>query len=401
MLSAADVPLGPFLAKFAQLNIPVAFLVPTQTGYGKSIMDATAPVRELLEDARVHVYEEQLQGPENKKKVDSYFVHPDRLEKTDASLYRPKTKHGDPRIWFSGLRQYCQPYNLLALVIIDGAIYVVNLSDPDIAQSFMQSGYVFDLLATANAEESLIERELLKKIQAIHDEGFLPSITEGDPGVGDTLEHALGISRNNDKNPDYKGIELKAARLTRNGKIRKPTRNNLFAQVPDGGLTYREIVEKYGKMQIPRNSDKPRLQLYETFRVSHVNGYGLLLDVDDVNDRLYILYQDPETGKQTRVSWWDMSKLRERLLQKHPRTFWVAAESEMISGVEHFLYTKILYTKNPNAALITPLLAAGVITVDLAAHITEDGKWRDHGALFKIDKKNLGLLFANPEEFTL
>lgn len=81
MLSAADVPLGPFLAKFAQLNVPVAFLVPTQTGYGKSIMDATAPVRELLEDAKVHVYEEQLQGPANKKKVDSYFVHPDRMEK--------------------------------------------------------------------------------------------------------------------------------------------------------------------------------------------------------------------------------------------------------------------------------------------------------------------------------
>ncbi len=147
--------------------------------------------------------------------------------------------------------------------------------------------------------------------------------------------------------------------------------------------------------------DKPRFQLYETFRVAHVNGYGLLLDVDEAGDRLYILHQDPETGKRTCVSWWDMSELRKRLLQKHPRTFWITAESEMISGVEHFLYTKILYTKNPNAALLTPLLASGVITVDLAAHITEAGKYRDHGVLFKIEKKNLPLLFANPEEFIL
>ena len=401
MLSAADVPLEPFLAQFAQLNIPVAFLVPTQTGYTKSIMDATAPVRELLEDAKVHVYEEQLQGPENKKKVDAYFVYPDHLKKTEASLYRPKTKHGDPRIWFSGLKQYCDPYNLLALVVIDDAIYVVDLSNPDIAQSLIDGGYVRSLLRADDAGESIIERELFRKIQAIHDKGFLPSVTEGDPGVGDTLEHALGINRNNDKNPDYKGIELKTLRAKRNGKAKKTTRSTLFSQVPDGGLKYREILDAYGKMQIPRNKDKPRFQLYETFRVAHVNGYGLLLDVDDASDRLYILHQDTETGKQTRVSWWDMSGLRKRLLQKHPRTFWITAESEMISGVEHFLYTKILYTKNPNAALLTPLLASGVITVDLAAHITEAGKYRDHGVLFKIEKKNLPLLFANPEEFIL
>lgn len=400
MLSASDVALGPFLSKFAQLNIPVAFLVPTRTGYEKSIMDATAPVRELLEDSKVHVYEDQLQGPENKKTVNAYFVYPDHSEQTTASLYRPRTKHGDPRIWFSGLKQYCEPYNLLAIVVIDNAIYVVNLSNPDIAQSLSDDGYVHNLLSLGTEKSSIIERELLNKIQAIHDEGFLPSITDGDPGVGDTLEHALGISRNNDKNPDYKGIELKASRLTRNGKVKQPTRNNLFAQVPDGGLTYREIVEKYGKVQDPRDSGKPRLQLYETFSTKRVNGYGLLLGVDDVVDRLYILYDDG-TGKRTKVSWWDMSNLRKRLLQKHPRTFWVGAESETISGVEHFLYTKILYTKNPNAMLLTPLFESGVITVDLAAHISEDGKWRDHGALFKIDKKNLPLLFSDPEEFIL
>ena len=31
---------------------------------------------------------------------------------------------------------------------------------------------------------------------------------------------------------------------------------------------YREIVEKYGKMQVPRGASEARLQLYETFRVS-------------------------------------------------------------------------------------------------------------------------------------
>lgn len=49
--------------------------------------------------------------------------------------------------------------------------------------------------------------ELLEKLKEIHKRGFIPSITPGDSGVGDTLENALGIHRNNSKNPDYKGIE--------------------------------------------------------------------------------------------------------------------------------------------------------------------------------------------------
>lgn len=35
---------------------------------------------------------------------------------------------------------------------------------------------------------------------------FFTSITPGDPGVGDTLENALSISRNNSELPDYKAL---------------------------------------------------------------------------------------------------------------------------------------------------------------------------------------------------
>lgn len=401
MLREADVPLGPFLEQFARLGLSVAFLVPTRTGYEKSIMDATAPVRELLEEEHFHVFEEQLQGPENKQVLAADFIRPHRMQETTVSLYRPRTKKGDPRIWFSGLKQYCQPYNLLALVIHNDVLYVVNLSDPEIAESFLNKGYVYHLLASFKHKSSVVE-ELLHRLCEIHNEGFLPTITSGDPGVGDTLEHALGINRNNDPTPDYKGIELKATRKTKGGKKRKDTRSNLFAQVPDGGLTYRQILDKYGKWQVPKNSKdgKPRFQLYETFSTLRVNGYGLMLDIDDIADRLYIVHVDEE-GNKTKVSWWDMSHLRQRLLEKHPKTFWIEAESKLIGGVESFLYTTVLYTKNPNASLLTPLIAAGKITLDLTSHRDEDGSYRDHGALFKLKKKDLPLLFADPEEFTL
>lgn len=227
----------------------------------------------------------------------------------------------------------------------------------------------------------------------------MPSITSGDPGVGDTLEHALGIKRNNSRTPDYKGIELKTTRLTRNGSSRQITRSTLFTKVPDEGMTYREIVDHYGKIQIPRGDTVPRLQLYETFRVSRPNAYGLVLEVDQNNDQLRMLHQEDKLRKY--VSAWHLNTLKQTLLLKHHETFWVKAVSKNRDGREWFRYDKILYTKNPNTSLLAPLLEADKITVDLAAHYKPDGKWRDHGILFKMMPDDLPLLLGDPIEYDL
>lgn len=179
MLAMSDVNIEQFFPVFANTSVPVAFLVPTPTGYGKSIMDATGPVRELLKNARLHDYELQGQGPGHKVMVESCFVYSDRIRETAASLYRPVTKKGDPRIWFKDLRSYCNPCNLLALITIENRIYVINLSDPMIASSLWNKGYVYDILLEAAHKDRLVADELLHKIQAIHNQGFLPSITPG------------------------------------------------------------------------------------------------------------------------------------------------------------------------------------------------------------------------------
>lgn len=399
MLAMSDINIEQFFPIFAETNVPVAFLVPTPTGYGKAIMDATGPVRDLLYNAQVHDYSKQGQGQEYKELIRSYFVWHDGLQETTASLYRPQTKKGDPRIWFSNLKKYCEPCNLLALIIIEKDIYVINLSDNRIAKSLWEHEFVYELLLEANHKENLIVIELLDKLQRIHDRGFLPSITPGDPGVGDTLENALGISRNNSKSPDYKGIELKTTRLSRNGSLRTPTRSTLFTRVPDKGMTYREIVENYGKWQIPRGSMASRLQLYETLRVSRACAYDLILDVDTKNDELLLLHQQDRLRKY--VSSWYMENLRQALLTKHHETFWVAAVSEPHDGIEYFRYDKVLHTKHPNASLLAPLLEADKITVDLAAHFKDDGKWRDHGVLFKMKPEDLPLLLGDPIEYDL
>lgn len=395
----SDTNIDLFLPIFADTGVAVAFLVPTQTGYKKSIMDATAPVRELLKKAKLHDYEAQKQGPESKALLGSYFVYPDRLQETVASVYRPLTKKGDPRIWFSKLTHYCNPCNLLALVIVNQIIYVINLSDSAIAESLMKQGFVYDILLESAYQDNLIARELLDKIQIIHNRGFIPSITRGDPGVGDTLEHALGISRNNAKTPDYKGIELKTTRLIRDGVVRQSTKSTLFTKVPNEGLTYRQIVDAYGKIQVPKGTATARLQLYDTLKATHLNAYNLILEVAANDNRLKIMYQKEKLRKY--VSAWYISALAQALLVKHHETFWVKAVSETRNGIEYFRYDKILHTKNPNTSLIAPLLETDKITVDIAAHYEPNGKWRDHGMLFKMKSQDLPLLLGTPIEYDL
>ena len=59
---------------------------------------------------------------------------------------------------------------------------------------------------------------------------------------------------------------------------------HFFTRVPDEGMSYRQIVDAYGKVQVPRGSTEARLQMYETLMCARVNAYDLILEVDVNND---------------------------------------------------------------------------------------------------------------------
>lgn len=398
MFSQSNSSIDKFLPIFSEVGVHVAFLVPTTTGYEKSIMDAIAPVRELLLKSGLHDYGSQKQGPDNKVIAPAFFVETDKLIETNASLYRPVTKNGDPRIWFSNLKRYCKPCDLLALVVKDKKIYVFNLSNKRVSDSLLSKGHAYSILKEASTDDSDIARELLQKIKAVHDRGFLPSITPGDPGVGDTLEHALGINRNNKKTPDYKGIELKAQRISKNGVRKSPTRTNLFSKVPDEGMTYKQILDRFGKWQSPKGI--ARFQIYDTCKCHHVNSYGLLLEVDSASDRLKLLHQGDDGGNEY-VCAWVIKNLQDALLKKHHETFWVGAVSENRDGLEFFRYDFVEHTKTPNASLMGPLLDAKKITLDILAHIDHLHQCRNHGILFKMLPMDIPLLLGEARHYDL
>jgi hypothetical protein len=394
MLSLSDTSVYEAQKLFSELGLDVAFLVPTPNGYQKSIMDATLPLRVLLAENKVHDYLLQKQGQENKASIPAFFIYENDSSNTVASLYRPETKNGDPRIWFKDLRSYCEPQNLLAILTDGEKIFVVNLSNNNIWQSLVTRGYVFDVLSNLAYSISIAAAELRDKIEKIHHMGYLPSVTRGDTGVGMTLEHYLGITPNALKTPDYKGIEIKASRKKVN-----PTRVNLFSQVPDWSgsniKSANELLQNYG---YERNG---RLQLYCTVRSNIANPQGLLFKIDNSKDTLHNLAAVTKEGSGLlihQVVQWDLSLLRKRLLEKHNATFWVKAKSRVCEGKEEFLYESVIYTREPSVVSFIDLIDCGKITMDYT--LSDLGnRVRDHGYLFKIFPNDIPLLFPPPIEY--
>lgn len=109
------------LEKLTSLSIDATVIQPTRTGLGKSILDATAPVRNYLRRSGLHDYDTQGTGAkENGAELTSTFVSLRSEVSSRTSLYRPNAKGngGDPRIWFSGLPAFSDPDDLVALITL-------------------------------------------------------------------------------------------------------------------------------------------------------------------------------------------------------------------------------------------------------------------------------------------
>ena len=148
MLSLTDTNVSEVSSLFGEYGIECSFLVATETGMKKGIMDAVKPLRSFLKENNFHDYDTQEQGPAGKRLVESFFVTADELIPTTTSLYRPVSKSGDPRIWFYKLPKIASPENLLAVVIKDNILYILNCSDNSILSSIADnSSPLFEVLS--------------------------------------------------------------------------------------------------------------------------------------------------------------------------------------------------------------------------------------------------------------
>ena len=388
MLEKSDTDVGDVLAAFTRHEIDVALLVPTETGLKKSIMDATANVRDYFFSTGLHNFDHQAQGPENKVMRRAYFVEPDRLVETTVSLYRPQTKSGDPRIWFALLGRYANPYNLLAVFEHERDVYVVNASRHDVLASLDNvDSPLGHIAAKYRRGEDPAVGELLDALREICARGFIRTLRSGDTGVGMTLETLLGIAANAAKTPDFKGIELKAKRLKR-----APTRSTLFSQSPDWAVS--PVGSAWNLLNTFGYHRNGKLRLNCEINARAPNSLGFMLSVDTEKDWLQQDHVRTEEERRSHVVTWPLEVLRGRLREKHPQTFWVGARCRGKGSDEHFHYMQVEHTRAPNLRNFQALLESGLISVDyLMSQRGEKQLVRDHGYLFKIKQKDFPALF--------
>jgi len=373
-------------------SVEITLIEPTSTGLEKAIMDATGSVRLFLKSKNIHDYELQNQGQENKIQINSHFVSSEKLIKSVASLYRPNTKKGDPRIWFKGLGIYAKAHDILGIIYYNNELYVVNVTQLDfesLINGFANNPFK-ELVNEISSLSREIPDELLQLLRNIAKRGAIPAMLKADTAIGRTLETLLGIHINSSKQPDYKGIELKSFR------DKKGNRKNLFAQVPDWGLSkFKSSAEILNEFGYQRGDD---FKLYCTVSAIVHNSQGLRLKLD--TDMRYLIEQSNKANVGDFVVW-GLETLHKRLLEKHNETFWVATDTLIINEKEHFIYKSVEHTKKPIVSQFDILLEQGIITLDHLIKRTPIGKVLEKGPIFKIKPNSLNLLFPPSQIYNL
>jgi hypothetical protein len=373
-------------------GIEMGFIMPTATGLEKSIMDATTSLRLFLYQRGMHNYETQSQGPEHKQTIRANIMKDYQFISSQASLYRPVTKKGDPRIWFTGLKNHAKPNDILGVFASSGELFVLNITQYDIERllQFTDNSPLVQLIHEMSRDANAISQELLTKIKSIAAHGRIPAIGTGDTAIGRTLETLLGIAINSSKAPDYKGIELKSYRDKRGN------RKTLFAKVPNWELSKfkssAEILDHFG---YARGED---FKLYCTLSTLRVNSQGLSLRLDENDGQLI---EHSENFRIGDFAIWELAALHTELKKKHKETFWVAAEAKVIDGTEYFTFKKVEHTRSPIVSQFDLLLVQGIITLDHLIKRRINGRVSEKGPLFKIKPDKLELLFPPSQIYQL
>jgi hypothetical protein len=376
MLAKSDTSIDLVVAAFAQQGVEAAYFVPTDTGMTKSIVDAHEGIRRFLKTKGLHDFDQQRQGPDNKKKLAVKLVFSDHTVDRELSLYRPQTKSGDPRLWVGRLGEYAQPFNLIALIVDStGMIYIINCSRADILASRERPGSPLHQLLN-KASKSDVAEELLEKLTDISVMGFVDSMRNGPTGIGYTLE---------------------TGRMPARGGARN--RSTMFSQIPKWEMSRlksgKEILRSYGY----HSADRDRQQLYCSVS-STPNSQGLYMKVNSSGELIENLAVKAD-GTEESVVVWILSELETALATKHKETFWVKAQQRQSGSMEQFHFTNVVHTRRPLVSNFGLLVDTGKIEMDYTLSSKPSGGTRDHGYLFKLWPRDFDLLFPPPVNYAL
>ena len=139
------------------------------TSLDKGYFDAIVPIRAYLKEEGIHDYSLQEQGPKEYK--EGYLITDNLLIPARASLYRPKTKKGDPRLWFSKLHYYTDADDIFAMFHIGQVLYIINVTKTNVANCYeaIENNPIKEILQTVHGHSMEVSQELLGKFKKLYE----------------------------------------------------------------------------------------------------------------------------------------------------------------------------------------------------------------------------------------
>lgn len=226
--------------------------------------------------------------------------------------------------------------------------------------------------------------ELLTRFDEVNSRGWVDSLRAGDTGIGYTFENLIGVTENNDRTADFRGIEIKCKtlrpeRISRSGKI------NLFQESPSWlqELSAKERIRNLGAV-----GDNGLYSCYSQLTTSP-NNLGLLLKVTAESQRIDLQKREDALG------FWSFARLKERLLEKHSRAVFVKARTRSTGGATQFLYEEVVYCHSPSMERFVSLVDQHNIVFEFTMSEKADGRIRNHGYPWRLVREEfLEQLFA-------
>lgn len=214
--------------------------------------------------------------------------------------------------------------------------------------------------------------EFLEHFDRISSMGWVNSLRAGDTGIGYTFETLVGIKENNDRQADFKGIEIKCKQTksvrANTGKI------NLFQQAPVWAKREKAIdrLRRIGKLE--SNG------LYSCYSQVTTNANNLQLVLrPNIEKNQIDLFKSIEL-----LGHWPNVMLETRLQEKHSRAVFVKAAVKTNSLGQQFNFEEVIYCERPSIERFINLLEARQLVFEFLMSEKQNSRVRNHGYPWRL-----------------
>lgn len=237
------------------------------------------------------------------------------------------------------------------------------------------------------------EKELLCWFGFMKKRGWIPysrTQKESDGLLGNVLEDLIGISENNLKEPDYKGIEIKThkvdglAPLTLfNEKLTFPTNASSLIKNLYGIADAKSPEHKKLNTRI-------KMDGWNTHRA----GYGYKLELK--NDKLYIAIKSIENDEILRTNfYWKVDKIRQTAEKKIKNLAYITGSLDKVNKKVKFNEISLFCDFNFDKFINSLKLGDSYFEFRMGVYGSgnKKGKAHDHGSAFRINPSKINSIF--------